>query len=120
MREVAHTIDEATTMVKRRCRSWEHLGKVPPWASVPDFVNARNVIRYVDSEGHSAAASPEEQCNPIPREIIKLSTPARSVLNGNAVEPPCYVASPAEGTMKIWLVDTGCGHDLIGKSEVAS
>ncbi len=36
------------------------------------------------------------------------------------MEPPWYVASPAEGTIKIWLVDTGCGHDLIGKNEVVS
>ncbi len=114
------TIETATKMSRGKSLTYEHRGKVPPWASVPDFVNARNVIRYVDSEGHSAAASPEEQCNPIPRETIKLLTPARPVVNGKVVEPPWYVVSLAEGTIKIWLVDTGCGHDLIGKNEVAS
>ena len=68
-----------------------------------------------------AAASPQaENSVENPRKLIILSEPARSVVNGKVVEPPWYVASPAEGTIKIWLVDTGCGHDLIGKNEVAS
>ena len=54
------TIETATKMSRGKSSTYEHRGKVPPWASVPDFVNARNVSRYVDSEGHSAAASPEE------------------------------------------------------------
>ena len=119
--EAVFTIGNATTMSRGKVRSYEHHGKVPPWASVPDVQPVKRVIPCVDSGGRSAAASPkDEECNPAPREIMKLQTPARPVVNGEVVEPPWYVASPSEGIIKIWLVDNGCGHDLIGKIEVAS
>ncbi len=40
------------------------------------------------------------------------------MLDGNVFEPLWHVASPAEGTIKIWLIDTGCGHDLISRMEL--
>ena len=95
------TIELATKMSWGKIRSYEHRGKVPSWASATEFAPTRNVIRYRDGGGHSAAVSQQEQCNPIPREIIKLQTPARPVVNGKVVEPPWHVASPAEGTIKI-------------------
>ncbi len=120
VQERVYTIKLATTMSKGKPYTYEHLGKIPSWAWSPEVQPVRRIIRYVDSTGHSAAASPLIECSPAPRQVIILKTPARPVRNGIVVEPPWFVASPAEGTIKIWLVDAGCGHDLIGKNEVAS
>ena len=119
--EAVYSVEQATAMSRGKVRSFEHHGKVPPWASIPEIVPAKCVIPYryggiVAAVAHVSAAA----CNPVPREIIRLSDPARPVLNGKVYELPWYVAAPAEGTIKIWLIDTGCGHDLIGKTEVAS
>ena len=93
----------------------------PPWGPIPDIKQVKHVISYVGSGGRIAAASPQvEKFDPVPRKMNIFSTPARSVVNGKVKELSWYVASPAEGTIRIWLVDTGCGHDLIGKTEVAS
>jgi hypothetical protein len=50
VREVIHTIEEATIMSKRRSRSWEHYGKVPPWACLPICDPIRKVIRHINRE----------------------------------------------------------------------
>ena len=41
-------------------------------------------------------------------------------MDGKVVETPWHVACPAEGTIKLWLIDSGCGHDLNRKNEVSS
>ena len=103
-----------------KVRTYEHHGNVPPWAPIVDIEPVKHVISYVCGVP-VAAVSPQVVDNvPDPREIHILSVPARSVSNGKVIELPWYVAAPAEGTINIWLVDTGCGHDLIGKNEVAS
>ena len=118
--EAVYSVEQATAMSRGKVRSFEHHGKVPPWASTPEIAPVKCVIPY-HGESTTAVARPDAAaCNPDPREIIRLNDPACPVLNGKVFELPWYVASPAEGTIKIWLVDTGCGHDLIGKTEVAS
>ena len=61
------------------------------------------MIPYVRRGGNSAVASPEE-CNPVPREIIKLDTPARAVVNDKVVELPWYVASLRKGRSRFGLL----------------
>ncbi len=120
--EAVFTIEEATTMSYGKVRMYEHHGNVPTWALLKNDP-VRHVIPYVCGSSLArpitAVPSQSEDISSGSKKHI-LSEPARTVLDRKVVELPWHVASPAEGTIKIWLVDTGCGHDLIGKSEVAS
>ena len=87
--------------------SSEHYGELPKWALAKHAL--ARFARHVYGGGPCAAAAAAPKASnvaPFQRATIHLSSPSHPALNGKVVEPPWYVASLAEGTIKLWLIDT--------------
>jgi hypothetical protein len=112
-------IDQATEMGRDKGNRFEHWGTVPFLGLQPRNLCWGKVIGYVDRygrlrDGGNAAVSPEAN-------VVYSSCPARPVLNGVVVGfLNGATLAGQDGSVKMWLIATGCGHELIGKQEVAS